>query len=501
MTEGGTRLRPITVVGRGLLAMRWLALLATFFLSLHHWMRAGYWEFSGIWQYGLPILDPRFAAALIWWLLSAAFWVLVALPLANWLAQQLPVPASSRDLRIATAVLALGMGTRGVVGPLILRAAFGLPMTLMGPGEPPTSALNSPYLARWLVLLAQAWWVVPLLVAGLWLLGPRTTSRPSVRWAIRGLLIFFALCQPIDAAYLLTAGGPHGATQSLPLLAFQEGFGRQEFGYASVLTVLLCFAVLPLAPFLCVPLRPVPSTPRGSSDDGQQSTARRVWPMLAVVGMLPLLLAWSRQPVKLTAPLGAWLAMSISLILAVTSGLWSGALGGALARSGGQTECRVREWARNSALLFPAMVLILPMIRPWGYRTGVAEAGLLVLGMVVAAPHLLLSTVTAELLLRRGSPTRLASRVSGLVVAWAVWTELGVDLMLSQTLHSLLPLQGWMVWNLSTALRASPLAVPGWTLAWVGGTALAWVALDQLFSVAISSPNTSDQIPAQPSEL
>lgn len=499
MNEGGTRLRLISVVSRAHLAMRWLALLAALFLSLHHWMRAGYWEFSGIWQYGLPLLDPRFAASLVWWLLSAAFWILVALPVASWLAQQLP--ASSRDHRIALAVLALGMGTRGVVGPLILRAAFGLPMTFMGPGDSRTSALNSPYLARWLVLTAQTWWVVPLLVVGLWLLGPRTMSHPAVRWAIRGLVALFALCQPIDAAYLLTDGGPHGATQSLPLLAFQEGFGRQEFGYASVLTVLTCFLVFPLAPFLRVPLRPPLSAPNGYSDERQASPLRRIWPILSVLILLPLLLAWTRQPAELTAPPGAWLATSMSLILAVTSGLWSGALGGALARSDEQTGGRVSEWVRNSALLFPATDLILPMIRPWGYRTGSAEVGVLILGMVVAAPHLLLSTVTAELLLRRGCQALLASRVAGLVVAWAVWTELGVDLMLSQTQHALLPLQGWMVWNLSTTMHASPLAVPGWTLAWAGGTALAWLALDQLFRAARARPSTSDPTPASPSEL
>lgn len=499
MNEGATRLRLISVVGRGLLAMRWLSFLATLFLSLHHWMRAGYWEFSGVWQYGLPLLDPRFAAALVWWLLSAAFWVLVALPFANWLAQQLP--ANLRDHPTAMAVLALGMGTRGVVGPLILRAAFGLPMMLMAPGDSRTSALNSPYLARWLVLIAQAWWVVPLLVVSLWLLGPRTASRPSVQWAIRGLLALFALCQPMDAAYLLTAGGPHGATQSIPLLAFQEGFGRQEFGYASVLTVLTCFAVLLLAPFIRVPPCPVPSASGGFSGDGQPSTMRRIWPILAVVFLLPLLLAWTRQPAELTVPSGAWPATSMSLILAVLSGFWSGTLGTALARSGRQPECRVREWARNSALLFPATALILPMIRPWGYRSGTAEAVLLVLGMVVAAPHLLLSTATAELLLRTGRPVLLASRVAGLVVAWAVWTELGVALMLSQSQHALLPLQAWIVWNLSTAMRASPLAVPGWTLAWAGGIGLAWLALNQFSRAAISSQSVSDLTSAQPSEL
>lgn len=471
--------------GHALLGLRVVALLAVIYLSLHHWMREGYWEFSGIWHYGLPLLDPRVPAALLFGLLSAVFWNCLALPVALWLAARIPPDAAGR--RLVVVVLALGLGTRGVVGPLIMRAAAGAPLVVALPGAiGASSALAHPYAARWLVLLTQLWWMLPLLIAAFWLIGWPAARQPRVLRTIRGLLVAYAMCQPLDAAYLLTAGGPHGATQSLTLIAFQEGFGRQEFGYASVLTALMCLALLPVAWFLRLGL------PAASEQEPSPPTTRSAWRVLGLLVLLPLACAAVRVPGRISVPSSAWLAAGVSLGLALAGGAWSAFLSGGLVPNSLPQARGLRAVAKYWALLFPPLVLVLPMIRPWGYHTGVTEAGVLCLGMVVFAPHLALAVGLRQLLAVREVAPRAAQRIAGLAVAWAIWSELGVDLMLSQTRHAALPLQGWLVWELSTVLRASPLAVPGWPLAWAGGTLLAGLALGQLVRVLTPVPSLPD---------
>lgn len=464
-----------------LLALRWGALAATGFLSLHHWMRAGYWEFSGVWHYGLPLLDPRFAAALEFWAISTGFWTLLVLPLAVWLAERVPAEATGKTF--VAFVLAVGLGTRGVVGPLIMRAALGAPLALALPRASSAPGwLSNPYLARWAVLLTQLGWVLPFLVAALWLLGPETTRRSRIQWAIRGLLAGYALLQPLDAPYLLTAGGPHGATQSLLLLAFQEGFGRQEFGYASTLAILLSVAALPLAVLLSYPLRELPAP-----EAAPTAAPWRGWWSVALLGLVPLGIAGLRNPAFAAWPTPVWTASLVSLTLAVAGGGWSGFLERALNGAREENRRPLPQVAEYWMLLLPTLTLVLPMIRPWGYQTGWAEGLVLFADLVILAPYLLLSRVTHRLLGRRAVRPQTAGAIAAAVVAWATWTELGLGLMLSQAQHAWLPLQSWMVWDLSATLRASPLGVPGWPVAWLGGTLLAWGALIRLFQAPMDS--------------
>jgi hypothetical protein len=451
-------------------------------------MRAGYWEFSGVWHYGLPLLDPRFAAALEFWAISTGFWTLLVLPLALWLVGR--VPADTAGKTLVALVLAIGLGTRGVVGPLIVRAALGAPMALMLPGAPgDPSWLTNPYLARWAVLLTELAWVLPFLVAALWLLGPETANRPRSLWMIRGLLAGYALLQPLDAPYLLTAGGPHGATQSLLLLAYQEGFGRQEFGYASTLAILLSVAALPVAVVLSRQMRELPEP-----EPMPTAANSNWWWSLVLLGLIPLVVAWRRNPASVAWPAPTWSAGLVSLTLAIASGGWTGILGNVLVDARKGNRRLLPLVAEYWMLLLPTLTLVLPLIRPWGYQTGPVEVVVLVLGLVFLAPYLLLSVLTNSLLRRRAALPRNACVIAGLVVAWTTWTELGLGLMLAQAQHAWLPLQAWMVWDLSTTLRSSPLGVPGWPLAWLGGTLLAWGALVRLFHapVAASPGLTSD---------
>jgi len=463
------------------LGVRFAALIAVFYLSLHHWMRDGYWEFSGIWHYGLPLLDPRIPAALLFWLISTAFWILLVLPVALWLAERVPLDTGGRSL--VAVVLSIGLGTRGVVGPLVVRALVGAPMVLSSSGSSDAGSwLTHPYAARWLILFTQAWWLLPLLIVALWLCGSQSARQPRTLRTIRGLLALYALQQPLDAPYLLTAGGPHGATQNLALLAFQEGFGRQEFGYASVLGVLLCVAALPLAWQLRGGL-PGPKL----SESPLTSTCRPAWHTLAALFLLPVVLAGLRRPGAVSVPPAAWVAALVSAGLAMAGGVWTAFQSATLSALPGRNSGSIVTAAKYWALLFPPLVLVLPMIRPWGYHTGAVEAAVLFCGMVLFSPHLALGIFTCELQLYRGTPLRAARCGAGITAAWAIWTELGVDVMLSQTRHAWLPLQGWMVWELSTVFRASPLAVPGWPLAWVGGALLAWLALNQILRSSSTS--------------
>ena len=471
----------IAVVGS-----RWLGLLAVLYLSLFHWMREGYWEFSGVWQYGLPLLDPRVPAALLWWAITSAFWILLLLPLGLFLADRMPT--GGRWQQMALGGLALGLGTRGIVGPLVVRAAVGSPQELLpGGGEQLRSWLMEPYAARWLVALTQAWWILPLLIVGLWLLGPEVVARPRTRWAIRGVLAAFALLQPIDAPYLLTAGGPHGATQSLLLLAFREGFGREEFGYACVLTVVLCLVSVPLG-FLVKSLihsvHPQPVLcPR---------TTRGPWLALVLLMLLPLGVAVQRNAGIPTFSGSVGSAAAVSLGLACMGGIWTGGLGAALS---GIRKGRTAGLLYGT-LMFPLLVIVLPMIRVWGYRSGLPEILAMLLGLLVLAPHLSFSLLSAALLRQRGAAMREIVPVVTLLAAWSTWTELGLDVMLSQHNHAWLPLQSRIAWELATVLRPSPLTTPGWPLVWAGGTILAWTTLSRLFhSVSVSSLAHGDPSP------
>ena len=50
--------------------------------------------------------------------------------------------------------------------------------------------------------------------------------------------------QAFDIVYLLTGGGPAGATQILPTLIYEKAFWGSEIGYASALGVLLLLCLL-----------------------------------------------------------------------------------------------------------------------------------------------------------------------------------------------------------------------------------------------------------------
>lgn len=133
-------------------------------------------------------------------------------------------------------------------------------------GVPPVQWLSDPVLARFSVGLVAVWRGTGLNIiiflaalqgipreyreaaaidgAGAW----RTTR--SVVLPLLGFAIFFvtvtttiAWLQFFDEPFVLTAGGPLGATTSVSLFLYKEGFKLNQFGYASAGSVVL-FAII-----------------------------------------------------------------------------------------------------------------------------------------------------------------------------------------------------------------------------------------------------------------
>ena len=74
---------------------------------------------------------------------------------------------------------------------------------------------------------------------------------PLLRFAIFFVTVTTAIAwlQFFDEAYVLTAGGPLGATTSISLFIFNEGFQQNQFGYASAGSLVL-FGVIAVITFV-----------------------------------------------------------------------------------------------------------------------------------------------------------------------------------------------------------------------------------------------------------
>ncbi|MCC2671704.1 MAG: hypothetical protein K0Q72_4175, partial [Armatimonadetes bacterium] len=132
-------------------------------------------------------------------------------------------------------------------------------------------------------------------------------------------------------------------------------------------------------------------------------------------------------------------------------------------------------------------VLILPLIRPWGYQAGLVEVMVLLLGLIALAPYLGLAVLTFRLMNRRCAGWG-GAWAAAAVVGWATWTDLSLPTLLSLRAHELVPLQGRVVWALSTQLWRSPLEVPGWPLAWLGGAIWAGLAVRAILGPVSPGP-------------
>ena len=136
---------------------------------------------------------------------------------------------------------------------------------------PPVQWLSNPILAKLSVALVAIWrgtgLNIIILLAALqavpkeyleaasidgaseWIKTVKITI-PLLRFAIFFVTVTTAIAwlQFFDEAYVLTSGGPLGATTSISLFIFNQGFQQNQFGYASAGSIIL-FAAIALITF------------------------------------------------------------------------------------------------------------------------------------------------------------------------------------------------------------------------------------------------------------
>jgi multiple sugar transport system permease protein len=137
-------------------------------------------------------------------------------------------------------------------------------------GLEPKSWLTDEGLALWSLVIMTTWkhlgLFVIILTAGLQGLPPSVFEAAALDGAgpvrmfsritlplLRRTLLFVGVIAVVGAmqsfvpAFLLTKGGPAGATEVLPLYLWATGFGFERMGYASAIAMVLLVAMLMLS--------------------------------------------------------------------------------------------------------------------------------------------------------------------------------------------------------------------------------------------------------------
>ncbi len=227
-------------------------------------------NFVGGENYAALAADPSFWQALG----NTAFFALIGVPSVigiSLLAALLLNRSDSRFFRALrsfyfvpaiTAIVAIAL-----VWGYLYNTQFGLFNWLLSlVGLPPVQWLSDPTLAKFSVALVAIWRGTGLNII-IFLAALQGVPReyleaasldgagelrktvsiviPLLRFAIFFVTIttIIAWLQFFDEAFVLTDGGPLGATTSISLFLFQEGFSRSQFGYASAGSVIL-FAII-----------------------------------------------------------------------------------------------------------------------------------------------------------------------------------------------------------------------------------------------------------------
>lgn len=162
-----------------------------------------------------------------------------------------------------TAIVAVSL-----VWGLLYNTQFGLLNHLLGlVGLPPVRWLSDPTMAKVSVGVVAVWRAIGLnsiiFLAALQSIPREYYEAASLdgatQWQqfrhitlplLRFALLFVSVTTTIawlqffDEPFVLTEGGPVGATTSISLFVFEEGFSRNQFGYASAGTVVLFLIIL-----------------------------------------------------------------------------------------------------------------------------------------------------------------------------------------------------------------------------------------------------------------
>ncbi|MGN8246635.1 carbohydrate ABC transporter permease [Cellulomonas soli] len=226
--------------------------------------------FIGLANYTALLDDPDFWKALG----NTAFFVLVGVPAVVGLSLATALLLHRSDGRLARALRSFyfvpavtGIVAISLVWGYLYNTQFGLFNWLLGEvGIAPVQWLSDPTLAKFSVALVAVWrgtglniiiflaalQAVPreyLEAASLDGAGEWRTTR-SIVIPLLGFAIFFvtittviAWLQFFDEPFVLTDGGPLGATTSMSVFLYKEGFRLNQFGYASAGSLVL-FAII-----------------------------------------------------------------------------------------------------------------------------------------------------------------------------------------------------------------------------------------------------------------
>ncbi|MBT2499216.1 sugar ABC transporter permease [Agromyces sp. ISL-38] len=238
-------------------------------------------EFAGVDNYQRLFTDPDFWQAFG----NTAFFVLIGVPsvvLVSLAVALLLARSNSRFYRALRSFYFIpaitGIVAIALVWGYLYNTQFGLFNWLLSlVGMPPVQWLSDPLLAKFSVAFVAIWRGTGLNIiiflaalqgvpkeyteaaaldgASSW----RTTRSiviPLLRFAIFFVTVttMIAWLQFFDEPFVLTDGGPLGATTSMSIFLYKEGFRLNQFGYASAGSVVL-FVVIALVTVLQLKLR------------------------------------------------------------------------------------------------------------------------------------------------------------------------------------------------------------------------------------------------------
>ncbi|MBB6343601.1 multiple sugar transport system permease protein [Nonomuraea muscovyensis] len=242
------------------------------YLSFTSYDLAGLPEWTGLDNYRRMLDDPGFWNSAE---VTAVFTVASVVPsIVLGLAIAVPLSKPGRLNGVLRALVLIPAAMPLVATSMVWSAIFadhGLANTLIGlVGIEPKPWLTEEGLALWALVIMTTWkhlgLFVIILTAGLQGLpsevfeaaaldgaGPiRAFARITLPLLRRTLLFVLVIAvvgamQSFVPAFLLTKGGPAGATEVLPLYLWATGFGFERMGYASAIAMVLLVAMLALS--------------------------------------------------------------------------------------------------------------------------------------------------------------------------------------------------------------------------------------------------------------
>ena len=235
----------------------WLSFTSWDVLSSPTWIGLDNWVKLGSDPNLMESIRVTLALTFFGWLIQT----LIALPLGIWLAR----PGRSRATvgAVLFVPLLISSAGTGVLWGMLLDPNFGM-ASIVGPwiGVPDGNFIGDPSLAFWVIVFVASWQFVPfhaLLYQGATRQIPasfyeaaqldganyfqqfRAITIPQLKHTIvtSSVLMIVGSLTFFDLVLILTDGGPGTATMTLPLHMYKQGFRAFDFGYASVLAVIL----------------------------------------------------------------------------------------------------------------------------------------------------------------------------------------------------------------------------------------------------------------------